>query len=509
MNQRVIRIIQLLLNQEDYMTVDQIKEVVKASNKTVRMDLKTVESVCAPYNIELIRKQGTGIRMVGPDSAKLALKNKYNIEVDTNQEFSPLARQSYIALRILTATDPCKSSMLGEELYVSKATIHKDVHALRDYFKHKKLEIVSSNTGIYVKGKERHIRDCIFDYMTQNEKYNMLSELILNPDYRSTDYFIYPSIDYTDKNFYDLFNVVLETKLSLFDELSFDRMQRLLIRVFISYIRILDDCPVALSKDFMRKLENANYYHETEIICEAIEKAYSISFNETEVHYLQVHIQSIVSDSNETSTDTSAKVMAYQLIQGWMKQFDYPFDKDEELFSSLYRHCKPAITRLKHNIPMENTLLPIIKNQFRNTFLITKDCCKVIERNFGYVISDDEIGYLTLHLVAALDREKKKLNVLLISENSVGVNKLLQQRINDLVPYMNISRIIDVRSYRDEDLSEYDLFLSTTSATIITDKSVVKISPILDEADILKLNTVGYGHFKEKNNPIQYAKEKS
>ena len=74
---------------------------------------------------------------------------------------------------------------------------------------------------------------------------------------------------------------------------------------------------------------------------------------------------------------------------------------------------------------------------------------------------------------------------------------------------MNISRIIDVRSYRDEDLSEYDLFLSTTSATIITDKSVVKISPILDEADILKLNTVGYEHFKEKNNPIQYAKEKS
>ena len=125
------------------------------------------------------------------------------------------------------------------------------------------------------------------------------------------------------------------------------------------------------------------------------------------------------------------------------------------------------------------------------------------------MISDDEIGYLTLHLVAALDREKKKLNVLLISENSVGVNKLLQQRINDLVPYMNISRIIDVRSYRDEDLSEYDLFLSTTSATIITDKSVVKISPILDEADILKLNTVGYEHFKEKNNPIQYTKEKS
>ena len=507
MNQRIVRIIQLLLNQEEPMTVDQIKDIVKASNKTVRMDLRVVQSICDSFNIELMKKQGTGIQMIGSDSAKLSLKNKISAQIESNPEYSPLARRSYIALRILTATDPCKSSMLGEELYVSKATIHKDVHSLRDYFIHKKLEIISSNTGIYVKGKERHIRDCIFDFMTQNEKYNNLSELILNPNYKSTDYFIYPSIDYTDTNFYKLFNVVLDTNLSLFNDLSFDRTQRLLTRVFISYMRILDDCQISLSEKFIKNLENSNYYHEAKTICRAIEKAYSVIIDEKEVHYLQVHIQSIVSDSKETRTNASAKVMTYQLIHGWMKIFDYPFDQDEQLFKSLYHHCKPAITRLEHNIPMENTLLPTIKSQFRNTFLITKDCCKSIEKNFGYTINDDEVAYLTLHLVAALDREKKKLDVLLISENSVGVNNLLQQRINTLVPYMYVSRMIDVLSYRDEDLHKYDIFLSTTSASIIADKPVIKISPILDESDILKLNTVGYKYYKDKNNPVRYTKK--
>ncbi|MDD7280752.1 BglG family transcription antiterminator [Floccifex sp.] len=504
MNQRIVRIIQLLLNQEEPITVDQIKDVVQVSNKTVRMDLKVVQEICNSFDIELIKKQGTGIQMIGSDSAKLSLKNKFCSQIETNQEYSPVARRSYIALRILTATDPCKSSMLGEELYVSKATINKDIHSLKDYFIHKKLDIISNNMGIYVKGKERHIRDCIFDFMIQNEKYNKLSELILNPNYKPTDYFIYPSIDYTDTNFYDLFNVVLNTNLSLFNNLSFDRMQRLLTRVFISYIRILDECPITLSENFIKKLEVSSYYHEAKIICQAIEKAYSITIDEKEVHYLQVHIQSIVSESKETSTNASAKIMAYQLIHGWMKIFDYPFDKDEELFNSLYQHCKPAITRFEHNIPMENTLLPVIKKQFRNTFLITRDCCKSIEKSFGYFISDDEIAYLTLHLVNALDRQKKKINVLLISENSVGVNKLLQQRLNTLVPYMNVSRIIDVLSYRDEDISEYDILLSTTSAAIITDKPMIKISPILDEADILKLNTVGYEYYKKKNDPIQH-----
>lgn len=504
MNQRIVRIIQLLLNQEEPMTVDQIKDIVKASNKTVRMDLRVVQSICDSFNIELMKKQGTGIQMIGSDSAKLSLKNKISAQIESNPEYSPLARRSYIALRILTATDPCKSSMLGEELYVSKATIHKDVHSLKDVFKHKKLEIVSNNSGIYVEGKERHIRDCIFDFMIQNDKYNRLCEMILNSNYHVTNTFVYPSIDYTDSNFYDLFNVVLNTNLDLFNCLSFERMQRLLIRVFISYIRILDECPVILSDSFTKKLEKSDYYYESKVICQAIEGAYSITIDKKEVHYLQVHIQSIVSDSKETRTNASAKVMTYQLIHGWMKIFDYPFDQDEQLFKSLYHHCKPAITRLEHNIPMENTLLPTIKSQFRNTFLITKDCCKSIEKNFGYVINDDEVAYLTLHLVAALDREKKKLNVLLISENSVGVNNLLQQRINTLVPYMYVSRTVDILSYRDENLSKYDLFLSTTSTSLITGKPIIKISPILDDSDLKKLIDLANKYFKEKNDPIHY-----
>lgn len=507
MNRRIEKIIQILLSRDEPMTVNQIKDIVQASNKTIRMDLKVIQDICDSFGMTLMKKQGTGVQIIGEESLKLEMKKQYCVNNVEHFECSPLARRSYIALRILTATQPVKAADLGRELYVSKATIHKDVHSLRPFFQHKKLEIVSNNFGIYVSGKERHIRDCIFEFMTQNERYTKLSELILNPEYKSTNTFIYESLDYTDKNFYDLFNTVLSIEIPLFKELSFDRLQGLLVRIFISTIRLMDDCTIRLSDKFIATLQDTNYYVEAQAIFDVLHKEYGFAFDEQEVRYLQVHIQSIITDADTGSHDTSAKMMVYQLIHGWMKKFNYPFDQDEQLFESLYHHCKPAILRLEHNIPMENTLLPTIKNQFKNTFMITKECCKEIEKYFDYTISDDEVAYLTLHLIAALERLKRKLNVCLISENSVGVNNLLRQKINRLVPYMSVTEIINVISYRDKNLQSFDLLLSTTNCTIVTDLPVIQISPILDANDIAKLNTIGYQYFKAINDPLLYSKD--
>ena len=507
MNQRIEKIIRLLLNQEEPMTVDQIKDIVKASNKTIRMDLKIIGDICESFNLTLMKKQGTGVQIIGDEYKKLEMKKEYCTSSVEGFEYSPLARRSYIALRILTATQTCISNELGEELFVSKATIHKDVHTLRPFFQHKKLDIVSNNSGIIVSGKERHIRDCIFDFMSQNERYTKLNELILNPDYKCNNTFIYEALDYTDNNFYDLFNNVLSTDVPLFQKLSFDRLQGLLVRIFISYMRVMDGCHVILSDKFIATLQNAPYYEQAKLILQKIGDEYGLNFDEYEIRYLQVHIQSILSDSSKGNRDAAAKMMAYQLIHGWMTKFNYPLDSDEILFESLYQHCKPALMRLEHNIPMENTLLPTIKDQFKNTFLITRDCCKEIEKTFNYTINDDEVAYLTLHLVAALDRLKRKLNVCLISENSIGVNNLLLQRINALVPYMNVTRIVNILSYRDRDMSNYDLILSTTNITIVTELPLIHISPILDANDIAKLNVLGYKYFKIINDPLLYSKE--
>ena len=75
---------------------------------------------------------------------------------------------------------------------------------------------------------------------------------------------------------------------------------------------------------------------------------------------------------------------------------------------------------------------------------------------FNVEISEDEIGFLALHLANALDRNKRPLNTLLVSDNGLGINELLIERINTLVPYITVNNCVDILEVADVTLNEYD-----------------------------------------------------
>ena len=158
--------------------------------------------------------------------------------------------------------------------------------------------------------------------------------------------------------------------------------------------------------------------------------------------------------------------------------------------------------RFQHAIPIENPLLQTIKFQFENTFNITKQCCKELSIQFNVEISEDEIGFLALHLANALDRNKRTLNTLLVSDNGLGINELLIERINTLVPYITVNNCVDILEVADVTLNEYDLILCTSDTLYIDNIPTVFIGSILNESDIIRLNRIGYKYYKEINNPI-------
>lgn len=391
-------------------------------------------------------------------------------------------------------------SELVNELYVSKSTIYKDITSLNEFFSSYKINMYINKEKIRIEGKERHIRDCIFDLLRKDEK---TEELIFDDKYECKDVFIYKALDYTDRNIKDIFNTILESKLPIFDELSFRSLQVILLRFFISTIRVMDEHYVTLSKEFRDKLLDSGFYSEIVTICKLLEDKYLIIFNEEEINYLQVHIQSIVTDKKLFKKTLKAEMFVNLLINGWMKEIDYPLDSDPELFDGLLKHVKPLITRLEENISISNHLLPLIKSQFKYTFLITENSCKYIEEITKFNISDEEIGFLTLYFVSALDRVKEKVNTLLVSENGDGLCILLEERINKLVPYLNIDNFVNVSSINSSDISKYDLILSTKTINTDENKPLCIISPILNESDILKLNEIGYSLYKEKNDPAK------
>ena len=63
MNKRIMKIVDVLLKQDSYITIDKISEELAVSNKTIRNDLQIVDQYLEENNLKLIKKTGVGIRI--------------------------------------------------------------------------------------------------------------------------------------------------------------------------------------------------------------------------------------------------------------------------------------------------------------------------------------------------------------------------------------------------------------------------------------------------------------
>lgn len=70
---RILEIINMLLNSEQPLTVDYIANTLKVSNKTIRNDLKKAEEFVQQKGVKIIKKPRVGIVLEGPRNKKLSL----------------------------------------------------------------------------------------------------------------------------------------------------------------------------------------------------------------------------------------------------------------------------------------------------------------------------------------------------------------------------------------------------------------------------------------------------
>lgn len=81
------------------------------------------------------------------------------------------------------------------------------------------------------------------------------------------------------------------------------------------------------------------------------------------------------------------------------------FTKDLELRNHLTVHLSAALNRLKYKMNIRNDLLNQIKYNYPLAFEIAVIASKKIKEITNFSINEDEIGYIAIHFGAALERK--------------------------------------------------------------------------------------------------------
>lgn len=504
-NKRILEIVRILLQQSDYITIQAVTQILKVSNKTIRNDLMIVAEYLKESRLSLDKKTGVGIRIKGDEEAKLRLLKEISQKSRLVTDYSPQSRKIYLGLRIINCEDNCRIYELASELYVSRATIHKDLLALSELLPPYRLQLIrKNNNGISIEGKERHLRDFMFELMTEDNGYSEFIKIVKNAAYPCQNRFIFEALDYTDTDIHRLVQLTIHSGNNYINCLPFDSLVPALLRIFILVVRNLDGRPVSLSEAFIEDLQSQPLYPESRHLALLLEKEYPIHFSEEEIRYIQIHFLSLQNKNGIPKDEQQdAQLLGKELLQYWEGIFHRPFSRDADLLEALVAHLGPAITRYRHGISIKNPMMSEIHAYYENTFQIVKKSMEALHDRYPYDLIDDELGYIAIHLAAALERTKQPLKTILVCHGGNGASNLLSRKLTAQLPEIEIVSQESFLSIQNADLSRIDLIITTIELSLSTDIPVLAVNSLIHDYDILRLKELIKKYYKIKNTPLE------
>lgn len=128
-----------------------------------------------------------------------------------------------------------------------------------------------------------------------------------------------------------------------------------------------------------------------------INEKLKVTIPDSEVGFIAMHLHSSKQnqDIKHTMHDTRLLKNLLDVIE---QELGGKVDKNLIMYSRLINHLKQSISRVEQSKEIINPLLGDIKIKLKDSFEIGQKISQIIKQEKGKQVSDDEIGFLALHI---------------------------------------------------------------------------------------------------------------
>lgn len=406
-----------------------------------------------------------------------------------------------ILVELLQSKDPIKIQYFASKFRVSNTTVSNYLNDIKEWLRSKNIDFISKpGVGIYVKTDEKNIRHAIIDLLyknyntddligfmqknyneNHNEAYNSVDELNI----RLLNIIDYKTISIIEK-------ALIKVKITMNYQIE-DRLYiELIVHLALAIKRLEKNEKIDIDAITLEKLKNSNEYNLSQNIANCIEEQIGIKIPDEEIAYIAVHLQGLRGGSESLNLNGDyLNSIVEKIIDEASKIFNMNLKKDLILKKDLSMHLLYSIYRLKCGYIIRNPLILDIKRQYSDIFNKSERVLKVLQNELKKDISEDEIGYITMHFAASIERMKSKLikfNALLVCSNGIGISRMLAVKLKK-VQELNIIAVSSVLQL-DEMIknNNIDVIISTVPIKR-NDVKVIVINSLFNENDIKKLES--------------------
>lgn len=466
---RLKQIFDYLTLDYDYHTSKEIGEVMELSSKTIRKEINLLISVIKDKGAIIESKPGKGyiFKIVDKDKFKNFLKSDWYKYAYYQQESGEKdIRHENILKMLLFSNSYIKQFELAEIFHISESQINKDLPCVKEILASYDLNLISKPYyGMKIEGSEKNIRLAIkneigedpnlFDDDENKELFNKIQTIIDNIDF-GEDYYM-PYVNF----------------------------KNLVIHIYISILRIRQKKFISLPKDIENKVTCCGEFDLANKIVNKLKDELNIDIPKQELVYITMHLiaKNTIRDQEKISTEILE--LSQQVIDEIYMVSRYDFRANIDFYFSLAIHLGPLINRIKYGFDMKNPILEDIKDN-KIPYLMATIAANTINERYKTKLSEDEIGYLALHIMAAINNNnlnKKKILIVCGSGNSSAqimkaqLNRQFKNNIEEIV-------ITDLRNLKNINPNNYDLVISSVELDKCCDIPVVYVDIIFSKIDL-------------------------
>lgn len=211
-----------------------------------------------------------------------------------------------------------------------------------------------------------------------------------------------------------------------------------------------------------------------------------VTFNDSEINYLATLFAGKVDINTSKNTD-KIKMLIDFMLKDINEMYGIDFQSDEQLKDNLIAHLIGLQNRIKYNTFLMNPMIEDIKRRFPILFDISVYMADQIQSFYHVRLYEEEISYLTLHLMGSLERngERESKNIVIISPVGKSGMQYFNRRLNHLHQYdVYIKSILSCFEYDKVQLYHPDLVISFDDSIKIKEYPIYYVKNLLNDEDV-------------------------
>ncbi|HCK1135757.1 BglG family transcription antiterminator [Klebsiella michiganensis] len=464
-HQRLAQLFTLLQNET--LPQEELAQRLSVSTRTVRADITALNALLLHYGAQFILTRGSGYQLVIHDPTRY----------QTLEESAPKAqhiprtaadRIHFLLVRFLTSAFSIKLEDLADTWFVSRATLQGDMVDVRERFQRYQLTLETRpRHGMKLFGSEVSIRACLTDLLWELSQQGPLNPLIGEEAF--------------DASVPTLLAGVLQETLTRHHVRLTDAGERFIcLYGAVAVRRVSEGYPLA---DFSAEDVAQNVRDAARELANTMQQLAGKLLAPAEEEWLCVHlaarqVQDV--DPGTISADDDEALVNY-ILRYINQQYNYNLLDDAQLHADLLTHIKTMITRVRYQIMIPNPLLENIKQHYPMAWDMTLAAVSSWGKYTPYAISENEIGFLVLHIGVGLERHynigyQRQPQVLLVCDTSNAMVRMIEAILQRKYPQLEIAATLSQREYEQREEIAEDFVISTVRISE-KEKPVVTIAP--------------------------------